>query len=326
MEEAPYPTRSIELPFGSAGERLPDRQYSLGIPQLLFEGLSERWFLKECGDIHWQMLCRNLGVSSGEILGEDGERLYASFTRVRVETADSFRRFRENEHLRVRSGLSRFGDKRYFSSLVWSSPESEIRCSMGSVFVSRLTDNTSLTRSRPRGRCASSCESHDCAPAFAQDYQLLKASVLSGGSLPLETPVTLAGHTFHLTNAQPKFGFRYAINPYHDLNGVSLLYFASYSRIHDVCEREYVREHGPGGPVPDWALVSSPVARDIYYYGNADATDCLDFQILSTAVTGDCNVAIHSALFRQKDGARIADLFTVKKMHSHVDGFAPLFA
>jgi probable biosynthetic protein (TIGR04098 family) len=302
------------------------REYSLGMTQMLFGGLSERWFLKECGDVHWNMICTDLGVSSGQIVGQTGERLYASFTRIRFESELNFRQFRENDRLRITGRLSRFGDKRYFSSLQWRSANAEINCSLSSVFISRELDNKNLARSRPRGMEASSCQYHTAVPPFGEGYRLFKAAVLKGLPLRESASVALCGHVFPLPDAAaPGYTTTYAINPYHDMNGVSLLYFASYPRIHDICEREYVINRAPSGSVPDWALASAPVARDIYYYGNADVNDTLEFRIVSSARTGASRISIHSALFRCRDGVRIADLFTVKQILSNVSDYAPLF-
>jgi hypothetical protein len=59
------------------------KKYKLNLPQLLWGGLSENWLSKELGDVHWEQITKALGRASGEITDGEGNRLYASFVRVR---------------------------------------------------------------------------------------------------------------------------------------------------------------------------------------------------------------------------------------------------
>jgi probable biosynthetic protein (TIGR04098 family) len=309
MATAAVPAPCELLPHAGAAAHV--RRYVLGMPQMLFGGLSENWLLKECGDVHWQMVCADLGQPSAAIASQDGERLYASFTRIRMEMQGNLRDFSENEPIDATASLSRFGDKRYFSSQQWAAGRASVRCLMNSVFISRETDNRSLARSRPRGMEASTCHSYAVVPPFGQGYQLFKAWSLQQLPLPEFAQPTLAGYAF-APGGEPVFTCDYAINPYHDLNGVNLLYFASYPRIHDICERRY----GPTlatGP-EDWALATTPIARDLYYYGNADIADTLRFELYPVRRLSPTRLGLHSALFRSRDGVRMADLFTVKDL------------
>jgi len=108
----------------------------------------------------------------------------------------------------------------------------------------------------------------------------------------------------------------YEVNPLYDFNGASLLYFASYPRIHDVCERALFNPRlaraGRVNGNADSAFVLKPVARDICYFGNADAGDRLSFRLRKIEAVGR-RVKVWSTLTREKDGERIADLFTVKE-------------
>ena len=53
----------------------------------------------------------------------------------------------------------------------------------------------------------------------------------------------LAGRTFSLASS-PGWTREYVIDPYDDVNGVGLLYFASYPKIADRCERLFAHEQG----------------------------------------------------------------------------------
>jgi probable biosynthetic protein (TIGR04098 family) len=294
------------------------------MPQMLFHGLSERWLLKESGDAHWRLICSDLGVPSGQLLSEDNDRLYASFTRIRYEATGNLQQMRENEPLELRGTLSRFGDKRYFSSLLWSSPTVEIRFQMSSVFIKRESDNKALSRLRPCGVHLSTCPLHSVMPVFAQEYQLWKAAVTQGQQSPEAKRPLLLSHTLS-PEENATFETNYEINPYHDLNGVNLLYFASYGRIHDLGERDFVRRLTLPNPAEsDWALAAAPLARDIFFFANADIGDVLTFRVHSAENFGTARIGLHTSLTRQVDGCRIADLFTLKEVAAS-SGYASLF-
>lgn len=276
---------------------------------MLMMGLSERWFMKEAGDLHWEMVCADLGVQSRDLADQAGARLYASFLRVCWESNTPLSSFRENDELHCQAWLSRFGDKRFFSDVIIDAEERRIHCQLASVFVTRETTNRSLARAAPAQLLASRGEVHEVMPPFAQGYQRVKAVALEGQAPPSPL-ITLAGTPFEW-QPQPEWQTHYAVNPYYDLNGVNLLYFASYPRIHDVCERECLRTHGAADR--DWAQTVSTVARDVYYYGNAEAGEQLRFDMSSRAQSGS-RLAVTSSLTRAGDGCRIADIFTVKHL------------
>ena len=47
------------------------------------------------------MLCDGLGTDSTNLQNADGNRLYASFVRIRIETQQPLNAFKENEHLQI---------------------------------------------------------------------------------------------------------------------------------------------------------------------------------------------------------------------------------
>jgi len=289
--------------------------HNLGMPQMLCGAISERWLFKEAGDLHWRMLTADLGTPSNELADESGERLYASFIRIRMESTVPLTSFEENETLAVSGELSRFGDKRLFSQIAFEGKNGAIKFELATVFVTRATSNKSLSRATPQqlGR-AKSKELSD-VPTFGQGYQRVKRLALDG-TPPTEAPLLeLARQPFDWTeNASDTVS--YVVNPFYDFNGASLLYFASYPRIHDVCEREIfgprLERAGRRGAAADSAFVLAPVARDIYYFGNADAGDELTFRLRKLEAEGR-RLKIWSTISRAKDGARIADVFAIKE-------------
>jgi len=45
------------------------RRFSINMPQMAIEGLSESWLLKELGDMHWGMITAGLGSPSSSLKG-----------------------------------------------------------------------------------------------------------------------------------------------------------------------------------------------------------------------------------------------------------------
>jgi len=289
--------------------------YRLGMPQMLFGGISERWITKEAGDVHWRLICRDLMTPSERIVDRQGERLYASFLRVRWEASHHLRSFSEGESLQLNASTSRFAERRYFSNLRFSAADGRvIEMTLNSAFVSRASDNKSLAKSAPRGIERARSPSAPKLPAFGEQYQLVKLRSTSGQVLAPGPFAVLAQEAFEWTD-DVVFSTEYHINPYHDLNGVNLLYFASYHRIHDVCERLYLNQRPDLLASPaDWALQAAPVARDVFFYGNADCGQRLLFRLHSCEVRPGGRVKLYSALYRADDGVRIADIFTVKNL------------
>jgi len=290
--------------------------YNLGMPQLICDALSERWIFKEAGDLHWKMLTSDLGVPSGELADEAGERLYASFVRFRMESTVPLGAYAENETLAASGVLSRFGDKRFFSEVTFTGARGTIKVEMGTVFVTRRTDNKSLSRATPQQLGRAKSKIHATVPALGQGYQRVKRLALEGAPPADGRPlIELAGEPFdcaeNATDVVP-----YEVNPFYDFNGASLLYFASYPRIHDVCERALLNPRlaraGRVNGAADSAFVLKPVARDISYFGNADAGDRLSFRLRKMEAVGR-RLKVWSTLSREEDGGRIADLFTVKE-------------
>jgi len=71
------------------------------------------------GDIHWDLLCDGLNTQSMQLKDEMGNRLYATFTRIRFEGSDSFNNFLENEICNITGKIERFGNSMYFSDFTF---------------------------------------------------------------------------------------------------------------------------------------------------------------------------------------------------------------
>ena len=103
----------------------------------------------------------------------------------------------------------------------------------------------------------------------------------------------------------------YEPSPYVDFNGAGLLYFASYVAIVDTAEREVARHLGWARESADWALCTSTVRRDIFYYANIALGQKVCSQVMSMERSDEL-VTTHTRLVREADGLLMADVITAK--------------
>jgi probable biosynthetic protein (TIGR04098 family) len=258
------------------------RHYTLGMPHLLFGGLSERWLLEEAGDMHTRLLLAD-----------------SSFLRVRWRVDPLLSAFHDRLPLTLLGSLSRFGDSLYFSRI--QTP--------GGGEPSLLVEMAALA---PDAVAASACPEAEELPEFGGGHRLARA-------LGLEQEAEAAGVDPELHQRQWSgdglWTTYYDVNPYYDFNSPSRMYFASFPRIHDICERQFVHAAArAAGWTGDWATATSVRERDIFYYGNAAIDETLRVTIHAWLPTDDGRIVIHSSLVRASDGERIADLYTVKTL------------
>ena len=266
---------------------LPDtwqRQKSIGMPQMALSGLSELWLFKELGDIHWEMISDFLQVAPSEICDAEGNRLYATFGRVVLETEHDLHTFNESDTLETGSYLDRYGAGHFFGTHEGNSPNSSFHARTMSIFAKhgQRQANKDLVRGEP--------------------------VIVDPGSLPALKyfPDIGTEHRAHWANENKEVIFTcpYDILPVHDINGVGLLYFAAYPAIFDLCVDRY---EGGG-----FLLQHSTVFKDVRYMGNADPDEQLLFQLHSKVVEGDL-VHHHGSIWREGDMRRIAEIKSTKR-------------
>ncbi len=191
----------------------------------------------------------------------------------------------------------------------------KIDSSLMTVFVARQTDNKSLTKSVPIGEENCKAEILSSMPNFANEYFDLKKKVIESEP-DNDFTVNLGNEVFDLKN-ENLFSTKYEINPYTDLNGLNLLYFAAYPLINDICERRYFGNLKEQFDIKgDWALESSTIARDILYFGNCDIDDKVVFTLDSCEFAKDHKIKLISSLIREKDNILMGKIFTLKQLTS----------
>lgn len=260
------------------------RKFSLNMPQMALTGLGEPWLFKEVGDIHWAMITAFLKSPSSAIKDEMGDRLYATFTRFQIEVTPSLRGFRENDTFEIASSLERFGASMFFGTHDVTSANASCRARTMSTFAKygERGANTSLIKGAPLIDTPDRLPSLDRFPEFGTEYRARRAQD------PAET----------------LFECEYEILPPHDINGVGLLYFASYPSVFDLCLEQL---EGKG-----FLLGHSTVSKDLLYYANSEPTETLIFKL--HAREDDGNLVRHTAsLSRESDGKRMAEVVSVKQ-------------
>ncbi|MEO7736477.1 MAG: Pnap_2097 family protein [Kofleriaceae bacterium] len=283
---------SIAAQTAPAADAALRRDYVLNMPHMALTGLSESWLCKELGDAHWAMITEGLGVASSELRDGQGDRLYATFTRLRFTATGPLSGFVENEATRLTGRIERSGAGLFFSEQTLAGATTTISASVMSSFARRgmVTSNTSLQKGQPP--LAATCRIVDrgAMPELGAGYRARRAAVTARGA-----PLAVL------------YERDYDILPYHDINGVGLLYFAAYPMISDLCELSY-RARGNA-----WAMQASTVARDICYFANCDANDVIVYRVHACREPPGA-IELETSLTRKSDGALMAYLITRKEV------------
>lgn len=256
------------------------RQLGLNMPQMALSGLSESWLFKELGDMHWAMITRFLQSPSSRITDTEGERLYATFTRLQIEVGPSLRGFRENDALTIDSRLDRYGASFFMGEHVLSggTDGAEVRARTMSTFAKHgeRGKNTSLVKGAPHLPDPDAIPSLAEFPEFGKAYRDRRA-------------VEPEGNLFECD---------YDILPPHDINGVGLLYFAAYPTIFDLCLERF---EGKG-----FLTRHSTRMKDIFYFANSEPDEVLRFRLHAREARD--GVLRHTvSLYRSSDGKRMAE-------------------
>jgi probable biosynthetic protein (TIGR04098 family) len=246
---------------------------------MAMEGLSESWLLKELGDMHWSMITNGLGSQSSALRDGGGNRLYATFTRIGYAFGHPIGAIGENTSLELLGKIARFGAGTFVSDIAIMHVDAPGEARLMSNFSRRgETNNTSLLKGQPT--IPPDCPIPEVPPpGFMLEYRDRRAA---------SVPPAL-------------FETEYEIIPFHDINGVGLLYFASYPIISDICSLRYAA---------DFAGLST-ISRDICYFANADARDMLIFRVHKWEQSA-ARLNVETSLSRKSDGRLMAYVITSK--------------
>lgn len=274
------PAREATASPGRSTRRLP-----IEMPQMALSGLAEPWLFKELGDIHWAMITRFLRTPSSAIKDELGDRLYATFTRIRLDAAPHLRGFLENDDLSIDSTLRRYGASLYFADHAIKSPNASASATTMSTFAKygERGNNTTLMKGAPLLPAPDEIEVLSTPPEFAAEYRRRRSE----------------------QRTEELFRCEYEVLPPHDINGVGLIYFAAYPSIFDLCIE---RAEGKG-----FLRSHSTVSKDICYLANAEPDEVLVFRMHERTTGEDGSVRHVASLCRASDGVRMGEVESVKR-------------
>ena len=267
--------------------------------------LSENWLLKYLGDYHWQLLSKAYNLKSSEFADENGNRLYATFVRISYTLSNS-EYFWENDVLDFVGSIESFGKETFISSIDGTNQRdslSRISAKLITVFSVRERNNNSIQKGIPNHQ-PSKTKGLEKMPLFLNEYRLLNKNLLAS----LETN----DYNFSITD-NIILKSEYQINPYYDINGVGLLYFAAYPIIADSCIINHPNlfdnvKHDQVQHI-DIKLYTT-VYRDIFYFANCDSNDKIIVE-LNTIETDYERIYLSVSLRRKSDNKKISKIFTI---------------
>lgn len=276
------------------------RNREINMPEMVNSALSENWLFKELGDIHWELLSKGLNKNSSSIKDEAGNRLYATFTRIQVNSI-SLNRTNENDTLQFNAELKRFGYSTYISETEIQNRETKSKATLMTSFSTReAIDNSKLFKSQPVST-DNTVPEFSSAPEILNDYRLFRKGLLES--------YKLNGESFDLT-AKPLTEIKYSINPFYEINGVGLLYFAAYPTISDKCESDYFNSTTN----EKWENKFFTTDRDVLYFANCNADDSILYRLNQFEFLENGRVKLFSSLYRSSDMVLIAHIFTLKEL------------
>lgn len=263
----------------------PQLSFTVGMPNMAPDQLSEVELLKIFGDFQWTQLGEAVKRPSHELVNEAGERLYPSFVHVECDFGrnDSIMQFQEGDVVHSR-GTVRFHAGQFaegwavlgkeevpHDALAAIETKADLRklespwICMTNAIVARMGDNNRLKTFRPAGI------QHIDVPVAPETPQGLveHEQVMQGAEIE---PLHETGPLVTLV-PQDDSPVVYGIELENDLNGAGLLYFARYVAMMNYAERSFLlRRLDTPFSLPLHRFLSTS-ARRSYFFANAEETD-----------------------------------------------------
>jgi probable biosynthetic protein (TIGR04098 family) len=279
------------------------------LPQTDATGLSENWLFKHSGEMHWDYLCAAMGVggvNSEEMRDDLGKRLYPTFVAIRGRYDQPLCAVRMDERLQTSVQLKHFGRAFFQGAITVRNNAARFELEMLTTFVARNREGLNeLHQSLPASSLAYNCEPLGARPALLKLSQGLRHRDL--------TEYDFLGYRFSPLETKLDLSAGYEPSPYIDYNGAGLLYFAAYPTIADTLERQLIIRHELMEGTGDWAVRTSTVARDVFYFRNLNLGQRLTATLRRFDRVGE-NIILHTSLTAETDGAPLADIFTAKRL------------
>jgi probable biosynthetic protein (TIGR04098 family) len=271
------------------------RRVRVGMPQLDPGGLSEGWLYRTCGDLHWEAIGRELGVTTSGFRGEGGDRLYPTVVGLRARYGGPLSDVLENDVLEAEVRVAPCGRACAHGQIGLTVAGQASSVELLTTFAVHDGRAGTLRMAVPAPELAARWRPLGDPPALAR---LAKAA--RAGLADQDSPPPLGTWTL-----EP--------SPYADYNGAGLLYFAAYPTLADTAERKLVSQLSlaPARGV-EWATDTSVVARDVFFYANLPLGESLIAELTSFE-RRERGVKTHVRLRRARGGLAMADLVTERR-------------
>lgn len=225
------------------------RTITLGMAELQPDGISEQWFLKLCGDVHWSLIAKAMGQKRAVFEDVNGREVYAAFCATSLELQP--RQDLLAQDVEIFSSIYRVSQHQIGSEhKIFLSGGEIASLMMISTFVSHSEDglNTTIIRNRYMPSLAL-----ELAPQSLLDLAK-KARNIARRDLDNENLGAL------IDKITPCCSL--------DFNAVGLLYFPSFSKFAESIACSLNKSTNP------------LLKRDVVYLGNVDAGSALKFYSL----------------------------------------------
>ncbi len=276
-----------------ANEVTNKENVEIRMPQMANGALSESWLLKYLGDKHWLLLSEGFNKKSSEFKDNSGNRLYATFVRINYSTS-SLNNFKENETINFNSKIEGFGSSTFISNINGKSSINKIKATLLTTFSIRINANNNEINKGNVDLIPNRIAQLSKTPNHLNEYRLLRKGLLDEISSDF-------GIFPNVDNVI--FSCEYEVNPYYEINGVGLLYFAAYPIVSDSCCLKYFNDNK--------SFLYSTIYRDIFYFANCNPADKIIFQ-LNFIEQKENIIKTLTTLFRKSDNKLLAKILTVK--------------
>jgi probable biosynthetic protein (TIGR04098 family) len=279
------------------------------LPQTDATGLSENWLFKHCGEMHWDHLCAAMGVSgvnAQEMRDDAGKRLYPTFVAIKGRYATPLSMVQMDQHFQTTVELNHFGRAFFHSTIAFGNAEMRFELEMLTTFAARNKNELNdLHQSLPAANLVYKSRPLNSRPPILKLSQALR----HGEAMEYD----FLGYHFAVSENALGLQMSFEPSPYIDYNGAGLLYFAAYPTIADTIERRLIGKHHLADTARDWAVQSSTIARDVFYYRNLDLGKTLIATLKRFDRVGE-NVILDTLLTDEVDGAPLAEIITAKRL------------
>ncbi|WP_277657263.1 LnmK family bifunctional acyltransferase/decarboxylase [Seleniivibrio woodruffii] len=267
-------------------------EVEVGMPEMSNMSLSENWLLKYLGDTHWKLITKGFEDNKDLILQGCGiERVYPAFIRINYHTS-VISSFKECDKLVFETDINTFENKAFVSNVKASSEDKFINASLISLFACRKNESSNELELYDLEIYEHNINELISIPVIFNEYRLAKKMLLNEVRTPYGVFVVSDDHIFTTV---------YDINPYIDINGVGLLYFASYPIISDFLLLKYDKN----------LIYYDTVYRDIFYFSNINLDDKIIFK-LHYIENIEEKVVIFTSLIRVSDNKLMSQILTIK--------------